>query len=76
MKFDFLTDFLKKFSNIKFSENPSTGSVVVPCGSTEIGQSVTITAQQQFYFRVRVQFIPKLAYQLKTPIHLLEYLKK
>jgi hypothetical protein len=27
----FATDFRKKYSNIKFNENPSSGSRVVPC---------------------------------------------
>jgi len=30
----FSTDFWKKPSNIKFRENPSSGSQVVPCGRT------------------------------------------
>ena len=31
----FLTDFRKKYSNMKFHENPPNGSPVVPCGRTE-----------------------------------------
>ena len=34
----FSTDFSKKYSNIKFNENPSSVSRVVPCGQTG-GQS-------------------------------------
>jgi len=32
MKLEFSLDTLEKTSNIKFNENPSTGSRVVPCG--------------------------------------------
>jgi len=32
---DFLGQFFEKFSNIKFYENLSIGSRVVPCGQTE-----------------------------------------
>jgi hypothetical protein len=31
----FLDWFSEKYSNIKFSENPSSGSRVVPCGTTD-----------------------------------------
>ena len=31
----FSTDFRKKSSNIKFHENPSSGSRAVPCGQTD-----------------------------------------
>ena len=29
------TDFRKKFSNIRFHENPSSGSRIIPCGQTD-----------------------------------------
>jgi len=32
IKFEFSTQILEKFSNIKFQGNPSSGSRVVPCG--------------------------------------------
>ena len=32
MKFEFSQQILKKSSNIKFHENPYSGSQVVPCG--------------------------------------------
>jgi len=31
----FSTDFFAKYSNIKFHENPSSGSRAVPCGRTD-----------------------------------------
>jgi len=34
MKLEFSRQF-KKYSNIKFHENPSCGNEVVPCGQTE-----------------------------------------
>jgi len=35
MKRDFSGNFLKKYIKIKFHENPSIGSRVVPCGWTD-----------------------------------------
>jgi len=35
MKLEFTQDIFEKYSNIKFHENPSSGSRVVPCGRTE-----------------------------------------
>jgi hypothetical protein len=32
---EFPRQFFEKFSNIKFHENPSTGSRLVPCGQTD-----------------------------------------
>jgi len=34
-KLDLSTDFQKKYSNIKFHENPSSGSRVMPCGRVD-----------------------------------------
>jgi hypothetical protein len=36
MKLEFSPQILKKYSNIKFYENPSSGSSVVPCRQTSI----------------------------------------
>jgi hypothetical protein len=36
MKLEFSRQFFEKYSNIKFCENPSSGSCVVPCGRTNI----------------------------------------
>jgi hypothetical protein len=35
MKLEFPQQRFKKSSNIKFQENPSSGSPVVPCGQTD-----------------------------------------
>jgi len=35
MKLEFYTQIFEKYSNIKFHENPSIGSRVVPCGQTD-----------------------------------------
>ena len=35
MKLEFSREIFEKYSNIKFYENPSSGSLVVPCGQTE-----------------------------------------
>ena len=35
MKFEFSRQIFEKYSNIKFHENPSSGSRVVPCGPTD-----------------------------------------
>jgi hypothetical protein len=35
MKLNFPNKFSRKSSNIKFHENPSSGSRVVPCGQTD-----------------------------------------
>jgi tRNA U38,U39,U40 pseudouridine synthase TruA len=37
MKLEFSRQILGKYSNIKFHENPSSGSRVVPCGRTDGG---------------------------------------
>jgi hypothetical protein len=36
MKIEFSQQILKKYSNIKFHENPSSGSRVVTCGQTDV----------------------------------------
>jgi hypothetical protein len=36
MELEFLGHIFEKFSNIKFHENPSSGSRVVPCGQTDM----------------------------------------
>jgi hypothetical protein len=35
MKLEFSREIFKKYSNIKFQENPSSGSRVIPCGRKE-----------------------------------------
>jgi len=35
MKLEFSRRIFEKFSNIRFHENPSIGSLVVPCGRTD-----------------------------------------
>ena len=35
MKFEYSWDIFERYSNIKFHENPSPGSRVVPCGQTD-----------------------------------------
>jgi len=35
MKFEFSQQILKKYSNIKSHENPSSGSLTVPCGQMD-----------------------------------------
>jgi len=35
MKLEFYRQLFEKYSNIKFHENPSSGSPVVPCGQTD-----------------------------------------
>jgi len=37
---NFLDRFSKKFSNIKFHENPPSGSLVIPCGRTDGGTDI------------------------------------
>jgi len=36
MKLEFCRQILEKYSNIKFHENPSSGSPVVPCERTDM----------------------------------------
>jgi len=36
MKLEIYQQFFEKYSNIKFRENPSSGSRVVPCGRTDM----------------------------------------
>jgi len=35
MKLEFSRQFFEKYSNVKFHENPPSGSQVLPCGLTE-----------------------------------------
>ena len=35
MKLEFSRQYFEKYSNIKFDENPFSGSVAVPCGWTD-----------------------------------------
>ena len=42
MKFDFSAQIIEKHSNIKFHENPSTKSRVVPCGQTDRYDEATV----------------------------------
>jgi len=35
MKYEFSGNIFEKYLNIKFHENPSSGSLVVPCGRTD-----------------------------------------
>jgi len=46
MKLEFSTDFLKKYSNIKFCENPLSGSRVVADG--QIGMTKLIAVFRNF----------------------------
>jgi hypothetical protein len=39
MKLDISREIFEKYSNIKFHENPSSGSRVLPCRQTEDGQT-------------------------------------
>ena len=39
MKLEFAEQIFEKYSNIKFSENPSSGSLVVPNGQTYVDQA-------------------------------------
>jgi len=41
MKVEFSRQFLEKYSNIKFNENPSKGSRVVPCRRTDGQRNTT-----------------------------------
>jgi len=36
MKLEFVGQICEKYSNIKFNENPSSGSGVVPCGRKDM----------------------------------------
>ena len=40
MKLDFFRQFLDKYSNIKFHENPSNGSRAVSCGQTDMTKQI------------------------------------
>jgi len=39
MELDFHRHIFEKYSNIKFHENPSSGSRVVPCGQTDYDEA-------------------------------------
>ena len=39
-KLEFFPQIFEKYSNIKFYENPSSGSRVVPCGQTDMTKPI------------------------------------
>ena len=41
MKIEFSRQIFEKYSNIKFYENPSSGSRVIPCGRTDVSTDMT-----------------------------------
>jgi len=43
MKLEFSGQIFEKYLNIKFHENPSSGSRVVPCGQTGGGSDMKLT---------------------------------
>jgi len=53
MKLEFSGQIFEEYSNIKFHENPSIGSQVVPCGQTD-GQTDT---QMDRYDEANTQFL-------------------
>jgi hypothetical protein len=46
MKLEHSLQIFEKYSNIKFNENPSIGSRVVPCGRTDRPDEATIRFSQ------------------------------
>jgi len=52
MKLKYSSQVLEKHSNIKFHENPSSGSRTVPCGRTD-GHDETNSHFSQFYKRAQ-----------------------
>ena len=40
MKLEFSQQTFKKYANIKFHENPSIGSRIVPCGMTDMAKLI------------------------------------
>jgi len=40
MKLEFSWQIVEKHSNLKFQENPSSGSQAVPCGQTDTNETV------------------------------------
>ena len=40
MKFEFSQQIFEKYLNLKFKENPSSGSRVVPCGRTDVTEII------------------------------------
>jgi len=52
MKFEFSRQIFEKYSNIKFQENMSSGSRVVPCGRTD-GRTETFDEANSPFSRFR-----------------------
>jgi hypothetical protein len=48
MKIEFSWQIFEKYSNFKFNENPSDGSLVVPCGQTDTDTTKLIVAFRNF----------------------------
>ena len=64
MKFKFSGQFLKKSSHIKFNENPSSGSRIVPCGWTGMMKLFTIL-QICVEMRIWVSVLASVAFVIK-----------
>ena len=72
----FPTDFRKKNSNIKFHENPSSGSRVVPCGQTDRHDDANSRFSQILRTRLKKKSPHKLcSVQRRMITKLLELLK-
>jgi hypothetical protein len=66
----FSRDFKKKFSNIKFHENPSSRNRVVPPGRTDMTQLVLVLRNFANWPRKRSVYFLKL-----TSIYVLDYVQ-
>jgi len=42
MELEFSRQFFEKYPNLKFHENPSKGSRVVPCGQTDMTKLIVV----------------------------------
>jgi len=67
MKLEFSRHIFGKYTNIKFQENPSSGSWVIPCGRTRTDRRTGMMALIVAFFFATLQ----RAYKVQRTVHLL-----
>ena len=75
MKFEFSQEFLEKYSNINFHENPSSGSRIVLCGRTD-GQTDRREVNSLFFGILRKRLEKNFSQLLPSSCILLSFRSK
>jgi len=63
MKLEILNKFFQKYSNIKFHDNPPSGSRVVPFGRTDRQTNRRDAANSHFFLNLRMRLKPNIYFR-------------